>query len=66
MTEQSSLAIQVLGLTKKFGHFVAVNNVSFEVQQGEIFGFLGPNGAGKNHHHPHAAGCCPPPAASPG
>ena len=40
-------AIEVLGLTKKFGDFVAVNNVSFEVQRGEIFGFLGPNGAGK-------------------
>lgn len=47
MTEQSSLAIEVLGLTKKFGHFVAVNNVSFAVQRGQIFGFLGPNGAGK-------------------
>jgi ABC-2 type transport system ATP-binding protein len=34
-------------LTKKFGDFVAVNNVSFEVPRGQIFGFLGPNGAGK-------------------
>jgi ABC-2 type transport system ATP-binding protein len=42
-----SPAIEVLGLTKKFGDFVAVNNISFEVQRGEIFGFLGPNGAGK-------------------
>ena len=40
-------AIEVLGLTKKFGDFVAVNNISFEVPQAEIFGFLGPNGAGK-------------------
>lgn len=51
MTEQNpnhnSLAIEVLGLTKKFGDFVAVNHVNFEVQRGEIFGFLGPNGAGK-------------------
>lgn len=51
MTEQNhnpnGLAIEVLGLTKKFGSFVAVNNVSFEVRRGEIFGFLGPNGAGK-------------------
>jgi ABC-2 type transport system ATP-binding protein len=47
MTEQSGPAIEVLGLTKKFGDFVAVNNVNFEVQRGEIFGFLGPNGAGK-------------------
>lgn len=34
-------------LTKVFGDFTAVNNVSFEVNRGEIFGFLGPNGAGK-------------------
>lgn len=34
-------------LTKKFGQFVAVDNISFEVEQGEIFGFLGANGAGK-------------------
>jgi len=47
MSEQPNPAIQVLGLTKKFGSFVAVNNVNFEVQRGEIFGFLGPNGAGK-------------------
>jgi len=40
-------AIEVAGLTKKFGDFVAVDNVSFEVRRGEIFGFLGPNGAGK-------------------
>jgi ABC-2 type transport system ATP-binding protein len=43
----NGLAIEVSGLTKKFGDFVAVNNVTFEVQRGEIFGFLGPNGAGK-------------------
>ncbi len=34
-------------LTKRFGHFVAVNEISFEVRKGEIFGFLGANGAGK-------------------
>lgn len=34
-------------LTRKFGDFVAVNAISFEVQPGEIFGFLGANGAGK-------------------
>lgn len=43
----NDFAIEVLGLTKKFGDFVAVNNVNFEVRRGEIFGFLGPNGAGK-------------------
>ncbi len=40
-------AIEVERLTKKFGELVAVNEVSFEVPAGEIFGLLGPNGAGK-------------------
>ena len=40
-------SIQVENLTKKFGDFTAVNNISFEVGEGEIFGFLGANGAGK-------------------
>ncbi|MFH0873905.1 MAG: ATP-binding cassette domain-containing protein [Candidatus Komeilibacteria bacterium] len=40
--------ISVNQLTKKFGDFVAVNEISFEVKRGEIFGFLGPNGAGKS------------------
>ena len=39
--------IQVQNLTKQFGNFTAVNNISFEVKKGEIFGFLGANGAGK-------------------
>jgi ABC-2 type transport system ATP-binding protein len=40
-------AIEVKELVRKFGDFTAVKGVSFEVDQGEIFGFLGPNGAGK-------------------
>lgn len=40
-------SINVKGLTKKFGSFTAVDNISFEVKEGEIFGFLGANGAGK-------------------
>ncbi|HET9425041.1 MAG TPA: ABC transporter ATP-binding protein [Gemmatimonadaceae bacterium] len=40
-------AVVADGLTKRFGEFVAVDHVSFDVARGEIFGFLGPNGAGK-------------------
>src|SRR5512140_2571148 len=41
------LPLEVLGLTKKFGDFTAVNHVSFTVQPGEVLGYLGPNGSGK-------------------
>ena len=40
-------SIQVNNLTKKFGDFTSVNNISFDVKKGEIFGLLGANGAGK-------------------
>lgn len=43
----SETAIEVTNLVKKFGGFTAVNNISFNVNKGEVFGFLGPNGAGK-------------------
>ena len=59
--------IQVEALTKLYGEFVAVNELGFEVQPGEVMGLVGPNGAGKTttlalhlgHHsadawqHPH-------------
>ena len=40
-------SIEVEHLTKKFGDFIAVDDISFQVREGEIFGFLGANGAGK-------------------
>lgn len=45
---QNNIAVSVQGLEKKFGAFVAVNKINFEVKQGEVYGFLGPNGAGKS------------------
>ena len=44
---QKDKAIEVFGITKRYGPITAVDNVSFDVVEGEIFGFLGPNGAGK-------------------
>ena len=41
-------AIEVRGLTRRFGAFVAVSDLTFDVRQGEVFGFLGSNGAGKS------------------
>jgi ABC-type multidrug transport system ATPase subunit len=40
--------IECEGLTKRFGHFTAVDRVSFRIEKGAIFGFLGPNGSGKS------------------
>ncbi len=44
---EGEIAIEAEGLTMRFGDFVAVENVSFEIRRGEIFGFLGSNGCGK-------------------
>jgi ABC-2 type transport system ATP-binding protein len=45
---QNGISVSVEHLTKRFGEFVAVDDVSFDVSHGEIFGFLGPNGSGKS------------------
>jgi len=47
MATNSAPAVSVEGLSKRFGERLAFSDVSFEVGQGEVFGFLGPNGAGK-------------------
>jgi len=47
MTNGITNAIEVERLTKRFGELVAVNEITFQVREGEIFGLLGPNGAGK-------------------
>ncbi len=44
---QNPLPIKVNNLTKKYGQLIAVDNITFQVEKGEVFGFLGPNGAGK-------------------
>ncbi|MFA5072502.1 MAG: ABC transporter ATP-binding protein [Nitrospirota bacterium] len=45
---KNGIAVKVQGLTRTFGNFIAVDNISLEVRKGQIFGFLGPNGAGKS------------------
>jgi ABC-2 type transport system ATP-binding protein len=52
--------IEIEHLTKRFGHFTAVDDVSFSVARGEVLGFLGPNGAGKSTTMRMLAGFMPP------
>jgi len=44
---KNEMTVEVENLVKKFGDFIAVNKISFQVKKGEVFGFLGPNGSGK-------------------
>jgi len=46
--ERTEAVVEAKGLTKNYGSFTAVDDITFSVQRGEIFGFLGPNGAGKS------------------
>src|SRR5688572_9819891 len=52
--------IEVAGLTKLYGEFVAVNDLSFSVHPGEVMGLVGPNGAGKTTTLRCLAGIIPP------
>jgi ABC-2 type transport system ATP-binding protein len=45
---EKNMAVRVEGLSRRFGDFTAVDNISLSIGKGEIFGFLGPNGAGKS------------------
>jgi ABC-2 type transport system ATP-binding protein len=62
MSTTNGSAIVAEGLTRRFGDFVAVDDVSFQVARGEIFGFLGPNGAGKTTTMKMLTGLVPPSA----
>ncbi|MFZ1909280.1 MAG: ATP-binding cassette domain-containing protein, partial [Burkholderiales bacterium] len=56
--------LSVSRLTKRFGGFTAVNEVSFELAQGEILGLIGPNGSGKSTTFNLIAGALAPSAGS--
>jgi ABC-2 type transport system ATP-binding protein len=61
---RSTYAIEVSVLTKRYGDLLAVDHISFHVEEGEIFGFLGPNGAGKTTTQRVLTGVLPPTAGT--
>jgi len=58
--KNSDVPVRAQHLTRRFGDFTAVDDISFEVQAGQIFGFLGPNGAGKTTTIRMLTGLLPP------
>jgi lipooligosaccharide transport system ATP-binding protein len=62
MRNSDQVLIRAAGLIKKFDEFVAVDEIDFEVERGEAFGFLGPNGAGKTSTM-RMIGCTSPPSS---
>ena len=61
VNNSTNLVVTAKGLTKRFGDFTAVDNIDFNVERGEIFGFLGPNGSGKTTTIRMVLGLYPPP-----
>ncbi len=59
---RASPVVSARGLTKRFGDFVAVDGIDFDIWPGEVFGFLGPNGAGKSSTM-RMIGCMSPPTS---
>lgn len=59
-----SPVVEVVNLVKSFGDLTAVNNISFEIKSGEVFGFLGPNGSGKTTTIRMLCGILPPTSGS--
>lgn len=55
--KHDSPMVEVVGVSKKYGNFTAVKNISFSLKKGEILGFLGPNGAGKSTTMNIITGC---------
>ena len=64
MSSDTTALIEIDRLTKSFGGFTAVNDVSFDVGRGEVVGFLGPNGAGKSTTMKMLAGFVTPSAGT--